>query len=142
MPPTRVAFTRRAARAASGATQVMPALIAGGTRDGKGARFTCDTRRSTAVATNTPLSSRGLALRCSHIPVAHFKVVIPAKRATRARAGTHGRGGAPGPAADFSMSVGGISQWRRHGAWPPPRTPLALAHARERQTTWLNSRHQ
>src|SRR3546814_17173655 len=96
MPPTRVAFTRRAARAASGATQVMPALIAGGTRDGKGARFTCDTRRSTAVATNTPLSSRGLALRCSHIPVAHFKVVIPAKRATRARAGTHGRGGAPG----------------------------------------------
>src|SRR3546814_13038924 len=37
---------------------------------------------------------------------------------------------APGPAVDFSISVGGVSQWLRPGAWPRHGPRLALAHAR------------
>src|SRR3546814_10083469 len=37
---------------------------------------------------------------------------------------------APGPAVDFSISVGGVSQWLRPGAWPRHGPRLAPAHAR------------
>src|SRR3546814_17516968 len=42
------------------------------------------------------LSSQCLSLRDSQISVARSEIVIPAKRATRARAGPYGRGGATG----------------------------------------------
>jgi hypothetical protein len=48
-----------------------------------------------------------------------FKAVIPAKRAARARAGTHGRGRAPGPAADvrFPAAKVGDEAIRRSRRW-------------------------
>jgi hypothetical protein len=51
-----------------------------------------------------------------------FMAVIPAKRAARARAGTHGRGRAPGPAADvrFQAAKGRPGHsWAGQGRHPP-----------------------